>query len=256
VRSEALFAGTDDAGVRLLAGTMPFARSAERNRVSFLTLIFAIDCLCILFGFTAAGAIRLGSPIEEQGLRTLAVVLPMFIVVAIHNGAYSLEALERPSLGIRRSMRALLYACAVAIALLFSLKSSHQFSRLIFGLGMLTSIGTLALVRWNVGQYLGTKHHWTFRTRLVIADSVSVTPNRGDCIVFAEQLGITPGEDDPLIRHRLGEMLGRFDSVVLACPPERRRKWSYSLQGCAVDVEVLMPELSRLGAVELRMLHG
>ena len=255
-RSGALFAGEDDAGTRLLTGTMPFARSAEHDRIGFIALIFLIDCLSILFGFTAAGAIRLGSPIEEQGLRALAVVLPMFILLATHNGAYSLEGLERPSLGIRRSMRALLYACAVAIVLLFSLKWSHQFSRLIFGVGMITSLGTLALIRWNLGQYLGRKYHWTFRTRLVIADSVSVTPNRGDCIVFADQLGITPGEDDPWTRHRLGKMFERFDSVVLACPPDRRRKWSYSLQGCAVDVEVLMPELSRLGAVELRMLHG
>ncbi len=224
--------------------------------MGYLASLFAIDCLCIFLGFTAAGAIRLGSPIEEQALRTLVVVLPMFIAVAAHNSAYSLEALERPSLGIRRSMQALLYACAFAIALLFYLKWSAQFSRLVFGIGTVTSLLMLVGSRWAFGQHLGRKLCWTFRTRLVVVDDVTVTPHRGDCIVFADQLGITAGEDDPWVRHRLGELLERFDSVVLACPPERRSSWAHSLQGCAADVELLMPELSHLGAVELRTLHG
>lgn len=231
-------------------------RSAEGLRVRLLASLFALDCLCITVGFIAAGAIRLGSPMEEQGIRTLAVILPMFAAVALNNKSYSLEALERPSFGIARSLQALLYACGVAIALLFYLKWSDQFSRLIFAIGTLVSLTALAGARWKYANYLGGKYRWTFRNRLVIVDNVVVTPHPGDCIVFADQLGITPGDDDPLMRHRLGEMLGRFDSVVLACPPELRRKWSYSLHGSAVDVEVLMPELDRLGAIELRCLNG
>ena len=235
---------------------LPHIRSGERSRIRLLVSLFALDCLCIIFGFSVAGVIRLGSPVEEQALRTLAVVLPMFIAVAVNNRSYSLEALERPSIGVGRSVQALLYACAVAIALLFYLKWSAEFSRVIFAVGTIASLAALAGVRWIYGKYLGRKHCWIFRNRLVIADDVAVTPHPGDCIVFADQLGITPGDDEPLVRHRLGEMVERFDTVVLACPPDRRRKWSYSLHGAAVDVEVLMPELSRLGAVELRTLHG
>lgn len=248
----------DDASVpnRLRRDPFPPIRTGERSRLRLLASLFALDCLCIIFGFTIAGAIRLGSPIEAQGLRTLAVILPIFIAIALNNKSYTLEVLERPGTGIARSVQALLYACAVAIALLFYLKWSDEFSRLIFAIGTLTSLAALATARWIYGQYLGDRYCWTFRNRLVIVDDVAVTPHPGDCIVFADQLGITPGNDEPLVRHRIGEMLERFDTVVLACPPDRRRKWTYSLHGSAVDVEVLMPELSRLGAVELRTLHG
>ena len=250
--------GADEAIVarRLPMDPLPAVRSGERSRLRLLASLFALDCLCIIFGFTMAGAVRLGSPIEAQGLRTLAVVLPIFIAIALNNKSYTLEVLERPGTGVARSFQALLYACAVAIALLFYLKWSDEFSRLIFAVGTLTSLSALAAARWTYGQYLGGRYCWTFRNRLVIVDDVTVTPHPGDCIVFADQLGMTPGNDEPLVRHRIGEMLERFDTVVLACPPDRRRKWTYSLHGSAVDVEVLMPELSRLGAVELRTLHG
>lgn len=231
-------------------------RSCEGERVRFLGSLFALDCLAIALCFSTAGAIRLGSPIEEQGIRTLAVVLPMFIAIAVNNKSYSLEALARPSFGAMRAVQALVYACAVALAVLFYMKLSSHFSRLVFGIGTVGSVAAIAGVRIIFGNFLGEKHRWTFSNRLVIVDDVEVIPHPGDCIVFADQLGIKPGGDDPLLRHRLGEMLQPFDSVVLACPPSRRRQWSHSLKGSAVDVEMLMPELSHLGAVELRSVHG
>jgi polysaccharide biosynthesis protein PslA len=232
------------------------ARSAEMVRARLLISLFALDILCIGLGISIVGAIRLGSPIEEQSIHTLAVVLPMFVAVALNNGSYSLEALERPSLGIKRAVQALIYACAVAIALLFYLKMSEQFSRVIFGAGTVVALGGLICVRTLFGNAVGAKRRWTFCNRLVISDGVPVSPHPGDCIVFADKLGITPGNDEPLSRHKLGEMLLSFDSVVLACPPERRRKWSHTLKGAAVDVEILMPELAHLGAVQLRHVHG
>ncbi len=231
-------------------------KSYESDRFWFFSALIGIDIAAISAGFISAGAIRLGTPFAEQGVNTLAIILPIFLAIALNNRAYSLDALERPSYGIRRMVQAFVYACAVGIALLFYLKVSEQFSRMVFAVGTLLSVASAAGVRWLVGNFLGRRYRWTFRNRLVIVDEVDVTPHPGDCIVFAEQLGVIPGSDDPTMRHRLGEMLDRFDSVVLACPPERRRQWSYSLHGAAVDVELLMPELSRLGAVELRTSHG
>ena len=231
-------------------------KSYAGDRFWFFSALILIDIAAISAGFIGAGAIRLGTPFEGQGIKTLAIILPIFLAIALNNRAYSLDALERPSYGIRRMVQAFIYACAVGIAFLFYLKVSEQFSRVIFAVGTLLSVASTASARWLVGNFLGSRYRWTFRNRLVIVDDIDVTPHPGDCIVFAEHLGVVPGSDDPNMRHRLGEMLDRFDSVVLACPPERRRQWSYSLHGAAVDVELLMPELSRLGAVELRTSHG
>jgi lipopolysaccharide/colanic/teichoic acid biosynthesis glycosyltransferase len=238
------------------AGSLVLPKSHVGDRFWFFSALILIDIAAISAGFIGAGAIRLGTPFAWQGIKTLAIILPIFLAIALNNRAYSLEALERPSYGIRRIVQAFVYACAVGIAFLFYLKVSEQFSRVVFAVGTVLSLASMASARWLLGNFLGSRYRWTFRNRLVIVDEIDVTPHPGDCIVFAEHLGVVPGSDDPVMRHRLGEMLGRFDSVVLACPPERRRQWTYSLHGAAVDVELLMPELSRLGAVELRTSHG
>jgi polysaccharide biosynthesis protein PslA len=233
----------------------PPRASTEGARLRLLATLFVTDCLCIASGFALASAIRLGTP-AEQGLRTIAVVLPIFVALALSNKAYSITALERVPFGLKRAVQAFLYACAIAITALFYLKWSAEFSRVVFAIGTFASLGFLAVSRWLIGGRIGRNRGWTFRNRLVIADDVTVRPHPGDTIVFADQIGVSPGCADPTVRNRIGELLAGFDSVVLACPPERRREWTYSLQGAAVDVEVLMPELSRMGAVELRILHG
>lgn len=243
-----------DSSFRELPVTLP--KSSQTARFWLFATLILIDIFAIAAGFAAAGALRVGSPFGGQGVRTMMVVLPMFLIIALHNRSYSLDALERPTFGVFRAAQAFVYACAVAIALLFSLKVSADFSRIVFAVGSVLSLAGMAALRLLVGNYLGARRHWTFRNRLVIVDDVPVTPHPGDSIVFAEQLSLVPGDDDPERRHLLGRLIDRFDCVVLACPPERRRAWSYSLHGVAVDVEMLMPELSRLGAVELRTSHG
>lgn len=231
-------------------------KSYENHRFWLFSALIAIDLAAIVLGFAGATAIRLSSPFEEQGFKSLAIVLPIFFAIALNNGSYSLNSLERPAFGIKRTLQAFVYACAVGLTILFYLKVSEQFSRLVFAVGSVLSLSFMSSGRFLVGNLLGSTYRWTFRNRLVIVDDIEVRPHPGDTIVLADHLGLFPGSDDPVMRHRLGEMLVRFDSVVLACPPERRRLWSYSLQGAAVDVELLMPELSRLGAVELRSSHG
>lgn len=231
-------------------------RSLEAVRLGSFALFMIGDVLSVIFGFLGASALWLGAPLGNQGLNTLTLVLPIFLVIAVNNGSYSIEALERPVWSVSRIMRALLYAVAVSIALLFYFKVSAQFSRAVFAAGSLASLGLVAATRWTLGEYLGGRQHWVFSNRLVIVDDVAVTPHPGDTIVYADQLGILAGNDDPHQRHSLGSILEKFDSVVLACPPEQRRKWTYSLGGAAVDVEVLMPELARLGGVGLRHRHG
>ena len=123
-----------DAG-RASAGDLPltfFRRSKEQLRLRLYVTLLVIDLVCIAMGFVAAGALRLGAPFGEQMARTLAVVLPTFLAIALNNGAYSLASLQSPSRGATKAVVALLYAIALAIALLFSLKVSSTFSRIVF----------------------------------------------------------------------------------------------------------------------------
>lgn len=228
-----------------------FKRSKEKLRLRLYVTLFTLDLLCIAFAFLAAGALRLGAPVGDQALRTLAVVIPIFIAVAANNGAYSLASLRRPSHGATKGVVALLYAIAVAIGLLFSFKVSTDFSRMIFAAGTMLSIATLVSGRIVVGNRVGRKHQWTFANHLVLVDSVPWEAPPGQPILHADRLGLNVATEDPLLLHRLNQLLENCDRVVVACPPERRRAWSEALRSTAIDVEITMPELTRLGATAL-----
>ena len=196
-----------------------FARSKERLRLNLYTTMFAVDLLCIIIAFMAVGALRMGAPLGDQALRTLAVVIPTFIAVAVNNGAYSLASLQQPARGASKGAVALVFAIAGAIGLLFSFKVSADFSRIIFAAGTLLAVMTLISGRIVVGNHLGRKHHWTFANHLILVDSVPWDAVPGQPILFADRLGLNVSTEDPLLLHRLNHLLEHCDRVVVACPP-------------------------------------
>ena len=228
-----------------------FPRATERLRLALYVRLIVTDLACIAASFLAAGAIRLGSPLQQQALLSLAIVVPTFLAVAINNQAYSLKALQRPTFGAMKVVEALCYAIGVAIALLFFLKISVQFSRIIFAFGTVLALALTVACRMVFGNRTGRRHGWTFANELVIADGVEVEASPGSRVVCADELEIEPRTDDPVALDRLGTLLHNCDRVVVACSPSRVTDWTRALKGTAHNVEVFMPELTRIGAIAL-----
>jgi exopolysaccharide biosynthesis polyprenyl glycosylphosphotransferase len=232
------------------------AHSCERLRLRLYISLLLVDLVVSTVAFALAGALRLGADFQEQTVRTLAIVLPTFAAISLNNTSYSLQALERPAYGAGRAAEAFAYAIAVALMLLFTLKASEQFSRAIFAVGSVTSLAALVGARLAVGSKIGRRFRWRFASRLVIVDGVSFLPQRGDQIVFADQLQITPDSSDPTLLDRIGRLVENYDSVLIACAPERRGSWSHCLRGNAVQIEVQMPELAALDVVGIKIADG
>lgn len=233
-----------------------FAESKERLRFCLYATLLLSDCFALALAFSVAGTIRLGSPFELQSLRTLALLLPTYLAVAINNRAYSISALERPAIGAERALKALLWAVAVGIAFLFYLKASVQFSRQIFALGTMLSLIAIVATRGIVGERIGRRYAWQFVNRLLIVDGVSVTPQPGELVIDADRLGIEPRSDDPAMLDRLGSVIHHCDKVVVACQPDRRAAWSHTLQGASVDVQMLTPELTSIAPIAMGSHNG
>ena len=233
-----------------------FATSKEQLRLKLFVGLFVLDLLSILAGFLIAGAVRTGSPLHNDSLRMVAVMVPTFMGVAINNRAYSLGVLQRPGTGLVKVAEALLYAVAAVIALLFYLKVSTEFSRLIFAIGTVISFVLLMTGRTLVGNWVGRRYNWTFSNRLLLVDGVNVNPEPGDVVMMVDEAGLEPRDGDPIMLDRLSRLLEHCDRVVLACAPERRHLWAQLLKGTAIDVEMLMPDLSALGGLEMRSFNG
>jgi exopolysaccharide biosynthesis polyprenyl glycosylphosphotransferase len=240
----------------LVSATRLFARSREKLRLRLYCALFIADLLWLALAFLAAGGLRLGSPFEQQSLKTLAIIIPTFIAVALNNRAYSIDTLERPSAGAVKATEALFFATAVAIGLLFFFKVSTEFSRQIFALGTIFALAAIVSGRIVMGDLIGWRYHWTFVNRLLILDGVTLEPRRGELAVSAEQLGIELKDDDPLLLDRLSSLLDCCDSVLVACLPGRRALWAQALKSSAADVEILAPDLTPFGAIALRDFNG
>jgi lipopolysaccharide/colanic/teichoic acid biosynthesis glycosyltransferase len=91
---------------------------------------------------------------------------------------------------------------------------------------------------------------------VLLVDGVPVYPDKGQIVIFADHVQITPSIDDPIILDRMGRLLHNCDRVILACAPDRRLGWSRVLKGMDIDVELLAPELSELGALGMRGFNG
>lgn len=233
-----------------------FKQSKERLRFGLYMALFASDLIALALAFLAAGTLRLGSPFEPQTLRTLALLIPAFIAVALNNRSYSISALEQPSVGAARALKALIFAVAVAIAFLFYLKASDTVSRQVFAIGTLLSVISLMAMRAIVCGWIGRRYDWNFLNRLLILDGEALRPRPGEVALRAETLGIEPHHDDPVVLDQIGHLLQNCDKVVVACPSERRTRWTQALKGAATDVEILTPELTQFQAIAMGQFEG
>lgn len=230
--------------------------SKEKLRIRLYAGLFLFDSFSIGTAFAIANIVRFGEPLHVQGLDMLVVLLPIFLALALHNRAYAIECLSRPREGIRRAIQSLVFACAVLIGIIFYMKISGEFSRMVFGLGSTFSLALVALSRWSFGQAVGARYKWSFVNEVLLVDGVPVFPDKGQIVIFADNMEITPNIDDPIVLDRIGRLLHNCDRVILACTPDRRLGWSRVLKGMDVDVELLTPELSELGALAMRGFNG
>jgi exopolysaccharide biosynthesis polyprenyl glycosylphosphotransferase len=233
-----------------------FPSSKEHLRLKCYLALCTVDILCIGAAFLLAGMIRLGSPFPDQALSTAKLVISIFLAVALNNHAYSIDALRRPAAGVLKALEAFAYATAVAIMLIFYLKVSMHFSRVIFAVATCLAIAFIVAGRVAAVRCFGGKHKWCFTNDLVIVDGANFQAQAGQTVVLASHFGIEPRMDDPFALNRLNCLLERCDRLVIACSPDRRARWAQALKGTALDVEILAPELAEIGAVSLRSLNG
>jgi len=223
-----------------------------RLRVRLYLLLMGADTVLIGTSFIVANLLRVGRPFESYGINTFLVLWPIYLGIALNGRAFSLDALKDVRASVMSAIQALIFALVIATALFFSLKIGEDFSRLVFGIGAVVAPLFLVAGRISLGRAFGRRCHGVFRREILLADGVFAVPAEGEELVNAEHEGIRPVTDDPAMLDRLGQLLDRCERVILACPLERREAWVRMLAGANVDVEIEVPELERLGALELR----
>jgi polysaccharide biosynthesis protein PslA len=225
-------------------------------RVRLCLMILVVDCCSILAGCLMGNFLRFGDPFAPSGINLFAVVLPIFVGVAINSDAYAADVLRDVRTGLSRASLAYAFAVFAVFFLAFYMKVSSDLSRMTSGVAIVTTLAAMAAGRYICHGYIRHRTGMQLVYDLLIVDGVSVTPPPGVHVLDTERDDLVPNVHDPHMLNRLGMHLRGVDRVVIACPPERRQLWSILLKGSSVNGHILASELDELGAIGIGMFAG
>ena len=232
------------------------AQPLDRRRLQAYLALMASDILAIFAAFCLSGFLYLSGPGLAQASLLAQLLLPVFLTVALYNGAYSHATLQSSQVGMLRAMSALGISAGVVVFIAYYTKSSANFSRVMFTAGTVLAAVMLCwtrlqmrdVVRWRCGNRVINE--------LLIDDAGPQIDLPGAMRVNAAQYQLIPALGDPLALNRIGTVLRSIDRVVVSCPPERRAAWASLLKGANIDGEVIDDSVAELGAHGARTVGG
>ena len=232
------------------------APSLERRRLQCYLAQVVADVAAIIVGFALFGLIYAGGDGLARAMLGSQLLLPVFLTVALYNGAYSIGSLRSVGLGIAKAELALAMSAAAVLLFAFLTKTSEELSRANYTGGLVLSGSLLAwsrvqmraFVRWRCGRSV---------TNELIVDDGGPRIDLPDTIsIRAKDYGLRPDLNDPHALARFGLVLRNMDRVIVSCPPSRRAHWAMMLKGANVAGEVLDEEVVALDAHGARVAGG
>lgn len=231
---------------------LPLAPSLERRRLQVYLILLLTDAAAILAGSMLGGFIYLGDFFDPAAVRQAQLLIPIYWTVAINLKAYSLDAIVSPRFSAYRALGSLAIAAIGVVFVAFFTKSSADFSRVAFVMGVSFAFVLLGWLRSVTRGFV----HWlcgaTGINTLVIDDRGEPVRLAHAFHVDAWEHGLVPDLSDPHMLNRIGRYLTNMDRVVVSCPPERRSAWAQVFKGANVQGEVVDRQVRDLGVLGAR----
>ena len=217
----------------------PRVRSKRLRRLRLYAELVAVDCGAIIAAFVAANGLHAG-PRTFDGWQLSLMVLTGYLGIALAAEVYNASVFTNPKLSLKRSATALVYALVAVVFLTYIAHASQQISRIDFAVG-----SPLALLFLVVGRLLFVHHglrrlEGSLFNELLIIDGVEAPGLVWAHRINARALSLSPDLDDPVMLHRIGDVLAGFDRVIVSCDDDRRHAWSTLLRGANIDGELLL----------------
>jgi len=234
------------------------APSLERRRLQCYLSLVVGDIVSIFIGFTLTGYIRAGAQGLGESLVHAQLILPIFLTLALYNGAYSTASLQDGWKGVFRALLAVVIAMVVVVFVHFLIRPDADVSRSGFNGGALAAMAVIAWMRLQLCGFVRWRCGDNIINELIIDDGGPQVQVRGAIRISAAGMGLRANLNDPNALDRIGLVLRNIDRVIVSCPAGRRAEWAMMLKGANVDGEVLDDEVARLGAQGARVVgkHG
>lgn len=252
------FAARALAKERTIADDLMVAPSLERRRLQCYLALVLGDIVSIFIGFAAVGFMLAGGEGIGEGLVHSQIILPIYLTLALYNGAYSTASLQDGWKGIFRGLVAIAMAVVVVVFVQFLIRPESDVSRAGFNGGAIAAMMVITWMRLQLRSFVRWRCGENIINELVIDDGGPQVQLRGAIRISAAAMGLRPNLNDPNALDRIGLVLRNIDRVVVSCPAGRRAEWAMMFKGANVDGEVLDDEVARLGAQGARVVgkHG
>lgn len=229
--------------------TAPLALPRQPLRVRLYVLMALLDLAGLVGGVAIVGTARFGDALASEAVTVGAMLIPLFFGLALTRGAYGADALCSWRRGLPTLMLALVGAAAAIVFIGFCLKAADSLSRIAVCASVIVAAFLIIGLRALGAIYAKHVLNGYPLSRVLICDGVDCARPHDVQSVDAAALGIRPDVSDPLMLDRLGRLLRHADSVIVACPPERRTAWAMALKGLDTEGELVMPEIAAVGGI-------
>ncbi|SEN65520.1 exopolysaccharide biosynthesis polyprenyl glycosylphosphotransferase [Sphingomonas gellani] len=219
-------------------------------------VLVLLDVLAVVGAFEAGSYVRYNDWNWHSSLDVVVVTLPIFILTAFNNGAYTIDALRRARTGIVRSAAALLFAFSVFLFMSYYFHLLRFEPRGATSIGMVGSFALVALLRLALNRLVVSPIGHQLTSDLVIMDDVAVKVPPDHQVIDTASTNLRPNIRDPMMLDRLARHLRRIDRVVVACKPERERDWAMLLKGAGINGEIISNEFDEVGAIGIGSFDG
>lgn len=246
------FITSDSALIPQSNGRSATGRRAIRMRLHLTLLI--VDIIAILLGFLIAHLLYQSSG-QRQYLVLVAGIIPAYLMVGFKVEAFSIKTMRSSDFGMVVAMQSLIVAASLLLLIGFCTKQTEDFSRILVGVGVLSSLAMLAFSRtvfacWS-RSLLGINPY-----EIVLISEDLDTEAGHDFTVRLPASDFDPKGDCPFMYDRLAFTLKDADRVIVACEPDRRAAWVNALMGANVQAEIFVPELAATRPMALAEHNG
>ncbi|MEH6789259.1 exopolysaccharide biosynthesis polyprenyl glycosylphosphotransferase [Parasphingorhabdus sp.] len=218
-----------------------------RRTIGLALLLF--DIVSITASFSVADIFRHGILTYQQSL-LLMVILPIFAMITLSKDGYSARATIDFKFGIRTALAGFLMAAGSVLLFAFALKTTEEFSRIMFGSAILLTIATLTLSRHYVTKIGRNKLGHNPYSTLLIDENDPAT------MAFCPKESMSPVPWDYNALLALGEIARDMERVVVKCAPENREKWAFAMKSLNIHGEIIVEELTELAPLALTLIAG
>ncbi|CAN5221916.1 hypothetical protein BH10PSE15_BH10PSE15_11770 [soil metagenome] len=229
---------------------------ASALRIRAFTSLVIVDFLCIIASFFFSALLHRHFGVDKNWLVLLAVLLPMYLVIALNAHAYASVNLQDPFRAITKGVQALVIAISAVIFVAFCIRASEGFPRLLVTVGAILSMLSMIAARYLFVKHMAAIIGGNPFSVILICEGDQQVPPGNFSVVIAPESFFDPEQHDPVMYDRLAKSLESADRFVVACSPQRRAAWAHALKGANIQSEIVAPELHTLAPLGIGTYNG